>query len=134
MKYSEKWAETMAKYIILEIGPDRVCVTPMTGDPPKHKERMSGLFDVDDLHEVVKSDPQGQRRAGAGGGDVPSRHHQGPVQPCQQADALPRRPIFEGLEAPTFSAGLSGARPATERSAGRTPRVASSPTTSVSRS
>ena len=80
---------------------------------------------------------KGQRRASPGGEGVPRHRHQSPVQPRQQADALsrtPRRPIPEGSEAPICSADWSSARRATGRSAARTPRADSLPTTSASRS
>ena len=72
-----------------------------------------------------------------------SRHHlQSQVPARQQPDALPRTGWRRSSqaqfpaesEAPTCSAGWSSATSATGRSADRTPRAASSPTTSASRS
>ena len=48
----------MTKYPFLEVSSRREAVLNLSGSPPKNGERETGVFDHNDLYEVVESQPQ----------------------------------------------------------------------------
>ena len=48
----------MTKYLFLEVSSGRESVLNLGGNPPKKGERETGVFDDNDLHEVIECHPQ----------------------------------------------------------------------------
>ena len=48
----------MTKYLFLEVSSGREGVLNLSGNPPKNGGRETGVFDHNDLYEVVESQPQ----------------------------------------------------------------------------